>query len=321
MTPSFGVAAVTLPAGSVDRAGLLGCACVDLDAGAGIAVSCTVVSKRGGLVWTSPVEWEVATSPSYLSCVRVRVVVQSIRWPAQRISVSGRGLSGTCIADGTCLAADAAVYVIPVCGGSGPNVLACFPSGAFAKSNCFPYCMALRLVSDSAAQPLLMRGGGAWADGVLLAQRSCVASSTPPPQTTDMATTTTRCQLTPFVHSAVSSLARYCPFSYACDTWVLNRSVASPTYLPSTTPPIASATGPLPLGGGVYVALSGQPLVVAGGALMRMRIQLKSDKLAYSVDFPQLVGDQYNEFTMDVGLQVPPPRLPLQRGSLFGPLF
>ena len=55
--------------------------------------------------------------------------------------------------------------------------------------------------------------------------------------------------------------------------------------------------------------------------MMRMRMQLVSDKLAYSVDFPQLVGDQYNEFTMDVGLQVPPPRLPLQRGSLFGPLF
>ena len=51
------------------------------------------------------------------------------------------------------------------------------------------------------------------------------------------------------------------------------------------------------------VALSGQPMVVAGGALMRLRqLRAAGGQLEYSVDFPQLVGDQYNEFTMDVGL-------------------
>ena len=70
---------------------------------------------------------EVATSPSFLRCERVRVLVQSIRWPSQRVSVGALGGGRSCVASGTCLAADAAVYVIPVCGGNGANVLACFP--------------------------------------------------------------------------------------------------------------------------------------------------------------------------------------------------
>jgi len=66
---------------------------------------------------------------------------------------------------------------------------------------------------------------------------------------------------------------------------------------------VTTAYATPPLGGGVYVALSGQPLVAAGGFLMRMRMLAQpSGALAYSVDFPQLVGDQHNEFTMDVGL-------------------
>ena len=112
-----------LPSGT---AGLLGCACVDLPLG--IALNCTMLG--GGTAWTSPVDWEMTTAPHYLSCARVRVVVQSVRWPEQRVSVGGAGASASCIAAGTCLAADAAVYVIPLCGGMGANVLACFPQGA-----------------------------------------------------------------------------------------------------------------------------------------------------------------------------------------------
>ena len=57
---------------------------------------------------------EMKTAPQYLSCARVRVAVQSIRWPEQRVSVGGAGADASCIKAGTCLAADAAVYVIPV---------------------------------------------------------------------------------------------------------------------------------------------------------------------------------------------------------------
>ena len=74
-----------------------------------------------------PLRKQVATSPSFLRCDRVRVLVQSIRWPSQRVSVGTLGGGRSCVASGTCLAADAAVYVIPVCGGNGANVLACFP--------------------------------------------------------------------------------------------------------------------------------------------------------------------------------------------------
>ena len=37
------------------------------------------------------------TAPQYLSCARVRVAVQSIRWPEQRVSVGGAGASASCI--------------------------------------------------------------------------------------------------------------------------------------------------------------------------------------------------------------------------------
>ena len=64
ITPSFGVAAVGLPAGSVDATGLLGCVCTDLATG-GIGINCTTVSQSGSLSWSSPVTWEVATSPRF----------------------------------------------------------------------------------------------------------------------------------------------------------------------------------------------------------------------------------------------------------------
>ena len=303
VNPGFGIAAVSLPAGSVDRTGLLGCACIDQPGGGGMSINCTIVAQSGGISWTSPVAWEVASAPQFLTCERVRVVVQSIRWPTQRVSVSGRGLSATCIADGTCLAADAAVYVIPICGGNGVNILACFPSGAFALSNCFPYCMGLRLVGDGAAQPLMMRGSASWSSGILLAQRSCQASSG---ASTGASLTVTQCQMSQQSLSSSSAIVGNCPYAFACSTWVSNRTaMASSGYLPAAESTAAfSLTSPMPLGGGVYVALSGQPLVVAGGVVMRMRLlrQPISGEVDYTIDFPQLVGDQYNEFTMEVGL-------------------
>ena len=94
-----------------------------------------------------------------------------------------------------------------------------------------------------------------------------------------------------------------CPYAYACHTWVPNRTAVSSTYTGAAITGVTTAYATPPLGGGVYVALSGQPLVAAGGFLMRMRMLAQpSGALAYSVDFPQLVGDQHNEFTMDVGL-------------------
>lgn len=44
--------------------------------------------------------------------------------------------------------------------------------------------------------------------------------------------------------------------------------------------------------------LAGQPLVAAGGVVMRLAKDT-SDGQHY-VDFPTLVGDQFNEFTMEV---------------------
>ena len=105
-----------------------------------------------------------------------------------------------------------------------------------------------------------------------------------------------------------------CTYSYACNTWVSNRSLVTDTGVT--------------LDAGIRVVLSGQPLAVAGGVLMRLRQMLVVDSLVYSVDFPQLVGDQYNEFLMDVtgGLPCVPPApvqvrsapLQLSISSLFG---
>ena len=301
--PSFGVAVVAMPAGYVDSVGLMGCSCWDTPA-QGLVLNCTVLGQSA-TSWSFNPAFEVPTSASFLTCRRARVVVQSIRWPEQRVSVQGMGKSANCIASGTCLAADAAVYVIPICGGTGANVLACFPDSAFALSNCFPYCMGLHLVGDTWTRPVVLRGAASWSSGILLTQRSlnilyngvmgtsnatvvssCAWSGVVQQRASSFPETTT--QLT----AAIQNFNTTDEFVFvtACSTWLMNKTTVA-TYQSSQNSINAKQDG-------VRVVLGGQPLVVAAGVTMRL---FQNADNTYSVDFPQLVGDQFNEFTMEVG--------------------
>ena len=147
----------------------------------------------------------------------------------------------------------------------GANVLACFPSGISKLSNCFPYCMGLHLLNGANAQPLVMRGASSWSDGILLASRSCVRPDASPPIGGGDAT---HCYLSaPVGVTATDVAAGACTYAYACSTWVSNRSLVTNTPVPA----LDYASSEPQNDDGVRVALSGQPMVVAGGALMRLR--------------------------------------------------
>ena len=300
---SIGIAGVQLPAGSVSGMGLLGCVCVD--GAAGVSIDCTLLSPEQES-WTVPVRWQLPTAPLYMTCKRLRVVVQSLRWPDHRVSISSLGISGSCVLAGTCIAADAAIYAVPVCGGTGINGLECMPGDAFKGSNCFPYCMALRLVGSSVIQPLIMRGANSWSTGVLLSERNCASNSGVLEK--DGANTII-CDYTGTTAEATTSAGAInastaCTYSKTCHSWVSDRATVMGTGFSAA---VADSDS------GIRIVLSGQPLVIAGGVQMRLAASIASTTSHYfSVDFPHLVGDQYNAFTMEVSMTAgipcsPPP--------------
>jgi hypothetical protein len=122
---------------------------------------------RGGEARDVKVAWSLAAETQLLTCDRMRVVVQPLRWPQRRVVVGQQASSQL-------LAADVAVYVIPVCGGS--NVMACFPEKSFTRGICFPYCLGLRMKHEGAL-PLTIRGAREWTEGVVMGMRNCASPS------------------------------------------------------------------------------------------------------------------------------------------------
>ena len=303
---SFGVAAVQLPPGSISSVGMLGCVCAD--GPGGVSISCTVLSPEES--WTLPVQWQLATAPKYLSCSRLRVVVQSLRWPDYRVSLASKGIVGSCVLDGSCLSADAIVYAIPVCGGNGTNGLACIPGNAFIGSNCFPYCMALRLRGSGVFVPMIMRGASSWSTGVLLADRNCAPVS----GVSDISSSggsggSVHCDFATasIVTNYASDSTSNCSLWRGCSTFLQDRAQVMGGF----KRPVVDQTD-----SGLRIVLSGQPLVVAGGVNMRLAASVGSTVSQYfSVDFPHLVGDETNAFTMEVSITAgvpssPPPPVP-----------
>ena len=289
----LGLAAVHLASGSE---GILGCSCTGQ-----MKLACALAGADD--TWTLPVYWALPDDVNYLSCDRVRVVVQSLRWPARRVSAGGAVPNGrSCLESGTCEVADAVVYVIPVCGAEGgPAFLAC--TSAFTRVSCFPYCMALRM-RGGGPFALVMRGAAEWQSGVLLAGVDCAPNLV---QAADVASglsmqVVCSSSATPVELDGAALLqlafqeqnTDACAFDATCVTFLQNRSLLS-RY--DAAPwisghPAASTT--------VDIMMQGQPLVVAGS------VQLRGFTRGAEVwaDFPQLVVDQRNEFSMEVGLGV-----------------
>jgi hypothetical protein len=144
INPRHGIARAYLPSGvnvQDNGLGLMGCTCVDA-----MLVQCTVITQDG-TAWQIPVRWSLAAEAQLLTCDRLRIVVQSVRWPHKRVLSNVQNVNGEAMPEAASnLAADVVVYAIPICGAAdGFKAMACLPEHSFTRGICFPYCMATRL--------------------------------------------------------------------------------------------------------------------------------------------------------------------------------
>ena len=166
--PRYGIAAL-------EDGSMMGCQCMDTQNG--LVVQCTVVNPSSSPTAEAfNTSWEIASAPELLKCESVRILVQSIRWPQNRVLYAEQ-LAGVPPPSSTLLAADAAIYVIPSCGGKASTLLACINPAVLTLSNCFPFCMGLHFTSSTIQQDqpsIILRGYDSWTNGVLVTARDCV---------------------------------------------------------------------------------------------------------------------------------------------------
>ena len=159
---------------------MMGCMCMDAPQPVGLVIQCTIVNPSSSSETVFNASWELSTSSQFMQCAYVRVIVQSIRWPESRV-VYAEQLANVPppASTSSSLAADAAVYVIPSCGGMAAGLLDCLDPSVFTLSNCFPFCMALHIASTVNQQQAVLefRGYDSWTQGVLVTGRDCVPLS------------------------------------------------------------------------------------------------------------------------------------------------
>lgn len=244
---------------------LFGCSCTDDSM---MRLTCATVTQSEN-VQKIKVEWSLAAETQLLVCDRVRIVVQSIRWSQTR---------GTMMTASTGnLAADIAVYVIPICGAQNAGAMACLPSPSFTRGICFPYCLGLRMQHEKQGSTLTLRGAYEWTNGVVVAMRNCASASSSGSSITDCNTGAS----SSLPNEALASPST-CTYAWACTSVFYNKSE-----VPGYSPMINSVQDK-----SARLILDGQPLAVAGGVHMR-------EYKPYFFDFPTLVGNKYNEFTME----------------------
>jgi hypothetical protein len=325
--PRFGVAAVTVAAG---LHGLMGCACDDLAWRADrtkVQLQCAILLEQGlqydnASAWVLPLEFSLGTEAQLLTCARLRINVQSVRWAQPRIAAARQTFAGVPRAQ---LTADAAVYVTPICGQQdGYKALACLPSSSYTRGICFPYCMGLRFQRE-AFRPIVIRGAAEWTEGVVLSNTDCSPSPTtsldpdnpllvsPQIRVTCRVATDVAAQSLPSGNT-VEGAATTCAYSTTCSSAIADKTrllgYGAQTVLPSAAQ-----------NAGARLWQNGQPLVIAGGVQMRAFSRDSDDAsmATTTVDFPSLVGNQVNEFTIEpanpdgIPLSPDPPATPSQQ--------
>lgn len=343
VNPKYGIARTIMPSGSSvndNGIGLFGCSCTTITTtpnNSSVQLECAIATKNGNS-WILPVEWSLSSETQLLTCSRLRIVVQSLRWPEKRVVTSElngytkSNIDLDCTFGENCLIGDVAIYAIPICGSQdGVKAMACFPEKYFTRGICFPYCMALHMRNEM-TRPIVMRGAMEWEQGVLIAQRDCSPFQTVQPKTQqsqellgteddeeEMETTCTvqskqAIQDTSYsqviTHTqSVADQSKQCSFRSACITRIRNKTLI-PDYASAVTfgsVPIIR-TQDLSIESGARLVLNYQPLVVAGGVQLRRYTAGNGEDV---VDFPTLVGNQRNEFTIEsfsyVGIPVANP--------------
>lgn len=308
INPRFGIAAVKDKAGEI---AMLGCRCVDTPKE--MVVQCSTSASGVQSVNTLSINstWEVVKAGSFMQCSSVRILVQSIRWPESRVSMAEQLGALNIPQASKKLIADAVVYVIPTCGGDS-NSLSCLDPKIFTLSNCYPFCMALH-TKNVGVQPLLFRGYNSWKNGVLIVDRDCVPigsiQGAPPPTNSDASSTTCSSEPSSTATTGYDSSLLQCKYNAICSSWVSNKtlysSVSGSYFSASTSIPSFADTSRY-----VKNILDGQPLVAAGGVIMRVSMDTSSSEQRY-VDFPMITGDQQNEFSLEIASPVGIPVAPV----------
>jgi hypothetical protein len=148
-----------------------------------------------------------------------------------------------------------------------------------------------------------MRGSAEWTDGVLLAGRDCVSVERSPGVT---ATTVNPadavrsiCTITADATgkelpqaAVVGSRGAQCGWASTCTTAFANKSVLDAYAASSTIPTFATTASE-----GTRLLLDGQPLVIGGSTFMRQYTPIGTQRAYF--DFPTLVGNTFNEFTIE----------------------
>ena len=164
-----------LPNQGDDTTALLGCTCNN--GNAGMQLVCGVaLFNSGDQRSVIPISFQLPSTAYMMSCKKVAISVQSIRWPVSRYtSTRVQRLDGSflqdsgCTGKGTCMQADAAIWVRPMCSVDYIDPV-CVES--FKSASCFPYCMALHM-RGSGTTPLVLHNANEWSDGVALLRRDC----------------------------------------------------------------------------------------------------------------------------------------------------
>jgi hypothetical protein len=160
-----------------DTTGLLGCACEHTSIGmqitCGVAMFGDDVAAIDRIIQMS---FQLPSTGQMMRCNRVMIKVESIRWPVSRFTATKvQNMYGSyvqdvgCTGKGTCLYADAAVWIRPMCS-VGYIDPVCIDS--FKQAACFPYCMALH-VRGSGTQALVLHDANEWNEGVTMLRRDC----------------------------------------------------------------------------------------------------------------------------------------------------
>ncbi len=274
-----------------DTMALLGCACADADSGLVITCGAAVFDDQlNASQRIIPVQFELASTARYMACSKLVIKVQSLRWPASRTTTNKiMSMDGavppdpTCVNKGTCLQADAAVWIRPMCAVDSID-LVCVRS--FTASGCFPYCMALH-VRGSGTQPMIVHNAGEWDAGVTMLARDCGLYNLVDPSLANATTS--------FRPSASEStvLVPASPYGYNARSLLGNC-----TYNPAT---ISIQPRPARYVSYNSLTLTSQPFAFIGDlALVALQgyDDPRTGEPTWYIEVQRLFGDQANEFTI-----------------------
>ena len=240
-----------------------------------------------------PVVFQLPSTARYMVCSKTKIRLQSMRWPVSRhTSTRIPTMSSSpiedpgCMSKGTCLQADAALWVRPMCSVDKID-LSCVES--FRASNCFPYCMALH-VRGSGTEPLVLHGANEWNDGVSMLRRDCGLFTLVDPSA---ATATSSTSLPPNGGSSVQFPGS--PFGLSAQ--IPAGAGSSCTYNPAAR---SFVPAPETYAAHPSIELEGQPFAFAGDiALVSQRgVSDAQGNPTWNIQVQRVFGNQANEFTL-----------------------